>query len=87
MTEVSGNTLHTYTNPHGFSYTFRTFTTAPGCMHVGEPTTEHTWFPPFAWQLASCAGCREHLGWRFRNPSGDMFYALIEDRLIEEQIQ
>ena len=54
---------------------------------MGEPTTEHSWFPPFAWQMANCGGCREHLGWRFRSTASEIFYALIEDRLIEEQIQ
>ena len=87
VTEIRGNTVHTYTNPHGFTYTFCTFMAAPGCIQMGEPTTEHSWFPPFAWQLAHCAGCREHLGWCFRSTVSEMFYALIEDRLIEEQIQ
>uniref|UniRef100_A0A7S3Z5K1 CULT domain-containing protein n=2 Tax=Lotharella globosa TaxID=91324 RepID=A0A7S3Z5K1_9EUKA len=30
-----------------------------------RPTTEHTWFPGFAWQMASCAACDSHLGWGF----------------------
>ncbi len=87
ITEISGNTVHTCTNPHGFTYTFRTFIAAPGCTQMGEPTTDHSWFPPFAWQLANCAGCREHLGWRFRRTAGEMFYALIDERLVEEQMQ
>jgi hypothetical protein len=86
-TEISGNTLHTFTNPHGYTYTFRTFTDAPGCTRSGEPTAEHTWFPGHAWQMASCRGCGEHLGWGFSGASGATFYGLIDDRLIEDQLQ
>ncbi len=87
ITEISGKTSHSGTNPHGFTYSFRTFIDAPGCMESGEPTMEHTWFAGYAWQMASCRGCREHLGWRFSNAATGMFYGLIDDRLIEEHLQ
>eukprot|EP00808_Paulinella_micropora_P030190 g12034.t1 len=31
----------------------------------GAATTEHSWFPGFAWQMASCITCDAHLGWAF----------------------
>jgi hypothetical protein len=86
-TEVSGRTVHTFTNPHGFTYTFRTFIAAPGCAQIGGPTMEHTWFPGYAWQMASCRGCREHLGWHFSSAAPESFYGLIDGRLIEDQLQ
>lgn len=31
----------------------------------GRPCTEDSWFPGYAWTIASCARCLNHLGWRF----------------------
>lgn len=83
-TAIAGKTVHTCTNPHGYTYTFRTFTSAPGCCASGAPMDEYSWFPPHAWQLAHCRACRAHLGWRFAEPAGHQFFALIESRLSEE---
>jgi hypothetical protein len=67
---------------HGVVFRIACFAVAPGCSAVGEPTTEFTWFPGFAWQVATCRRCREHLGWLFLGPD-DRFHGLIEDRLVE----
>jgi hypothetical protein len=34
-------------------------------MASSEASTLFTWFEGYAWQVASCAGCGTHLGWRF----------------------
>lgn len=31
----------------------------------GTPTAEFSWFPGFSWSMASCRGCKTHLGWGF----------------------
>ena len=31
----------------------------------GEPSAEFSWFPGFAWTVAVCVRCRQHLGWQF----------------------
>lgn len=31
----------------------------------GTPSTEFSWFPGFAWTVAFCVRCRQHLGWEF----------------------
>ena len=80
---INGQHVHTRMNPAGFEYTFDCFREAPGCRQLGMPSFEHTWFAGHSWQLAVCAGCGEHLGWLFRN--GNVFYGLIEDRLVEKQ--
>ena len=87
ITEISGKTFHSGINPNGVRYSFRTFIDAPGCRESGEPTMEHTWFADYRWQMASCRGCRGHLGWRFSNAATGMFYGLIDDRLIEDHLQ
>jgi len=31
----------------------------------GEPETEFSWFPGYAWTPATCMNCGQHLGWKF----------------------
>ena len=37
------------------------------CRLNRSPTTDHSFFPPFAWSMASCHACGYHLGWAFSN--------------------
>lgn len=77
----AGGHEHTFANPHGLVFHIGCFGAAPGCVTSGAPSTEHTWFPGHAWQVAVCRTCDEHLGWLF---SGDgRFHGLILDRLQE----
>jgi len=80
--EVAGGYVHVFTNPGGYIYEIALFESADCRMH-GPATTEYTWFPGHAWQMALCANCQAHLGWRFRKNGGVSFYGLIRDRLIE----
>lgn len=77
---VNGRQVHVRTNPAGVTFEFGCYDQAPGCSAVGTPTTGHSWFPGYAWQLAVCGGCGEHLGWRFRGEGG--FFGLILERLV-----
>lgn len=79
---VNGGQVHVRTNPAGIRYEFGCFSRAPGCVAAGTATSEHTWFPGYAWQIALCGGCGEHLGWRFRGDSG--FFGLILNRLVSD---
>ncbi|KXZ45021.1 hypothetical protein GPECTOR_59g628 [Gonium pectorale] len=38
---------------------------ARGLRYWGRPETEHSWFPGYAWTIANCAACGQHMGWRF----------------------
>ncbi len=74
--EVAGNFEHTFRNPAGVVYRIGCFSKAPGCLFVGEPTFEFTWFPGYSWVYSICQNCHTHLGWTFQ--SGDhRFYGLI----------
>ena len=77
---VGGSQEHTCTNPAGYTFRIGCFHDAGGCIAVGEGITEHTWFTGYSWQLARCASCERHLGWRFQAP-GDYFHGFIVDRL------
>jgi hypothetical protein len=63
--EVKGLHTHTQINPGGYVWNFRCFKQAWGCRMNGAPSSEFAWFQGYQWQIACCADCRLHLGWRF----------------------
>jgi hypothetical protein len=78
---VHGAFEHRRVNPSGVDFHLGCFGEAPGCFGEGAPTLFWTWFPGYAWQIASCRRCREHLGWVFHGET--TFYGLILSRLKE----
>jgi hypothetical protein len=78
--EVDGKHAHVCVNPHGILYRIECFRDAPGCTGVGDPETFWSWFPGCSWQVGLCAGCGEHLGWRFRS-ADEAFVGLLPERL------
>lgn len=73
---------HAFFNPAGIAFEIRCFQTAPGTVVQGASSTEFSWFADHAWQVALCATCRTHLGWRFTGQTGaSAFYGLIVARL------
>jgi len=80
--EVNGAHRHVFFNPGGFVFDLACFAAAPGVSLTGNPSTEFTWFPGYAWRIALCGGCYEHLGWRYQGEG--TFFGLIWDRLDEE---
>ncbi len=79
--EVNSSFSHNCANPYGFTYRIGCFATAPGCVASGSPTSEATWFPGYAWQMANCANCFNHLGWHFLSEE-DRFFGLILAQLV-----
>lgn len=82
--DIDGLHEHTQVNPHGFVWTFRCFSAAPGCVRSGGPSSEFTWFPGHTWQIEQCRRCGVHLGWVFRSPDRT-FHGLITSRIVEER--
>jgi hypothetical protein len=80
--KIKGQHKHTFKNPAGIVYTIGCFSSAKGCIKYGEPTTQYTWFPGFAWNYALCGNCFVHLGWVFQS-SDSGFYGLILNHLTE----
>jgi hypothetical protein len=74
--EQNGAHTHTFVNPAGFVHHLGCFALAPGCVHLGNPEAAFSWFPGWSWQIAACARCSAHVGWRYRN-SDDAFHGLI----------
>ena len=83
--ELAGGHVHVFTNPGGYVYEIALYEFAD-CIPHGPATTEYSWFPGHAWQVALCARCHAHLGWRFRSSGGTGFYGLIRARLIEIEV-
>ena len=79
---VSGTHAHTFFNPAGIVFEVGCFKAARGCIVVGEPTTEFTWFAGHVWSYALCRGCQNHLGWFFEGRDSS-FFGLILPRLRE----
>ena len=78
--DVHGAHEHRRVNPSGRDFHVGCFARAPGCFAAGEPTFHWTWFPGYAWRVAGCRGCGEHLGWEF---SGEgEFHGLILPKLL-----
>ncbi len=81
-TEVNGDHLHSFFNPHGIIFHIGCFSEAPGCAPASLASSEFTWFPGFSWRVAHCGRCNEHLGWSFQGELNH-FHGLILDRLLE----
>lgn len=79
---VQGKHQHAFFNPHGLVFDIGCFRTAPGCVAIGRPSAEFTWFAGYAWRVALCSGCLTHLGWRYEGES--VFFGLIMDGLTPE---
>lgn len=80
---VEGQHEHTALNPHGLIYRVACYAEAEGCGAQGLPTTYWTWFPGYAWEVAYCKRCSEHVGWRFSSEEA-LFWGLIVDKLAED---
>jgi len=77
---VNGHHRHTFINPAGITYQIGCFSKADGCLTIGEPTIEYTWFEGFKWNYSLCGKCYIHLGWFYQGNS-EKFYGLILEML------
>ncbi len=80
--EVAGEFEHTFLNPGGYVFRIGCFQSADGCISMGVPTSEWTWFEGFEWQVAICRQCNIHLGWFYRSQQDQNFFGLIQDLLV-----
>jgi hypothetical protein len=78
---IEGRYQHVFTNPHGYIFELACFRNAPGCISMGYPTEEFTWFAGYSWRYALCSHCHTHLGWSYHKREGSSFYGLILNKL------
>uniref|UniRef100_A0A0X3P211 Protein cereblon n=3 Tax=Schistocephalus solidus TaxID=70667 RepID=A0A0X3P211_SCHSO len=80
--------LTTYVNPHGIVFDMLTLSRViQGSIElVGDSSTDYSWFPGYAWTIAQCAGCYNHVGWLFTATSEDlrprMFWGIKRDAIV-----
>lgn len=79
--EYNNQSEFQFINPSGYYYNILTFSSADGCIDLGESTIEHTWFEGHEWSFAVCRRCSNHLGWKYVGKHS--FYGLIKSRLVK----
>lgn len=86
---LAGTSRHLFVNPAGVECDFQTFAACEGAVVFGEPTEEHSWFSGYAWRMAFCRQCGQHLGWFYegvtssRRPRG--FWGLLVSRVVSQE--
>lgn len=80
--QVAGGFQHTFLNPAGNIFHIGCFQKANGCVVIGIPSTEWSWFESYSWQIALCGDCLNHLGWFFNSGNQSSFFGLIIDTLV-----
>lgn len=80
---IAGQHRHVFKNPAGIIYEIGCFAKAAGCMNLGEPTMEFTWFQGYSWRYSVCSQCYTHLGW-FYQLGDSRFFGLILERLTRQ---
>jgi len=78
---VNGSHRHLVPTAHGIDREIGCFSLAPGCLATGHFALDFGKPTEGFWQMALCASCGAHLGWRHETPDGTGFYGLILDHL------
>lgn len=77
-----GNLAGNYCNPAGYIHETISFykVIENSTQMVDRPSTDFSWFPGYAWQIALCSKCSTHVGWKFiavsKNLKPRMFFGL-----------
>ncbi|XP_076469200.1 protein cereblon-like [Babylonia areolata] len=78
--------LGAYVNPQGHVHETLTVYKANNLSLLGRPSTEHSWFPGYAWTIAQCRRCASHMGWKFtaakRKLTPQKFWGLCRSSLV-----
>ncbi|KAJ9581657.1 hypothetical protein L9F63_023174, partial [Diploptera punctata] len=82
----------TYVNPGGFVHETLTVHRAKGLKCVNDqPSTEHSWFPGYAWTIAECRYCKRHMGWKFtatnRTLKPQKFWGICRRSIVTKLLQ
>lgn len=83
---AKGNVNANYCNPAGYIHETLTVKKVldDSLSIVERPSTDFSWFPGYAWQIAICAVCSSHIGWKFtaKNLKPKSFFGLSCKSLI-----
>ncbi|XP_028680976.1 protein cereblon [Erpetoichthys calabaricus] len=77
-----------YVNPHGYVHETLTVYKTCNLNLIGRPSTQHSWFPGYAWTIAQCRNCGSHMGWKFTATKKEMspqkFWGLTRSALLPQ---
>ncbi|KRH62103.1 hypothetical protein GLYMA_04G086400v4 [Glycine max] len=80
--------LSAYVNPGGYVHEIMTLYKANGLALVGSAATDYSWFPGYAWTIATCATCKTQMGWLFTARNKQLkpsyFWGIRSCQLAEE---
>lgn len=83
---MGGTNRHLFVNLLGIECDFHTFSYCPGAIAVGEATDEQSWFSGYAWRMAFCRHCGQHLGWYYegvwKSKQPIEFWGILVSRLM-----
>ncbi|CAD7691244.1 unnamed protein product [Nyctereutes procyonoides] len=68
-----------YVNPHGYVHETLTVCKACNLNLIGQPSTEHSWFPGYAWTIAQCKICANASPQKFRGLTRSALLPTIPD--------
>eukprot|EP00210_Caulerpa_lentillifera_P002120 g2034.t1 len=78
-----------FVNPNGFVHDMMMLREVSGIRITGRETTEHSWFPGYAWVLAHCSHCLTHIGWMFKatrkNLEPSVFWGFSRSQITHER--
>ncbi len=58
--------MNAFLNPGGYVHeTLTVYKLINFRVSRDPPSTQHSWFPGYGWQILSCKNCGGHLGWKF----------------------
>jgi hypothetical protein len=81
MMVIAGSSIHIFKNPQHIFFQVGCFKKVRGCLIVGIPTMEYTWFLGYTWNFTYCRKCHSHLGWFYQSAASN-FFGLILNKLI-----
>lgn len=85
---AKGNVNANYCNPAGYIHETLTVnkTLEESVRIFDRPSTDFSWFPGYAWQIAVCSKCSSHIGWKFtavtKNLKPKSFFGLTCKSLV-----
>jgi cereblon len=70
----SAGTSGNYVNEYGAVHQTTTVSKVEkgSILCIGRPEVRDSWFPGYAWTIAICKNCQEHLGWKFTRVYGEL---------------
>lgn len=83
--EPESGLVRTFANPDGHLFEVVAFSWARALGLHPDVTDAFTWFPGYAWRIAVCSGCANHLGWQYEaigRSRPDLFFGLLIRELV-----